>query len=164
MFNLDEFMDNRGLFETATFGNATLEIVSLGSDLIEKLHALPTHGNMVDFVAKHGLAWRGVRISESSKAEALNVIWGKDDMKDAKAEIIETVCELSEITGILSDKLEAEADEAKELADLQAKEDKLNADEVDAYKENHIKKALAENPNISLEQIENDVNAHKNAA
>ena len=63
MFNLDEFMDNRGLFETATFGNATLQIVSLGSDLIEGLKALPTHEMMVDFVAEHAARcqYRGQR-------------------------------------------------------------------------------------------------------
>lgn len=164
MFDLNEFMDNRGIFKMVTFGNATLEVVSLGQDLIAGLKTLPTHEMMVDYVCEHGLAHRGVRISEGDKAEALLVAWQNEDMKAAKADILNEICELSNIESILNDKMDE--DEAKELAELQAKEDKLNSDEAEAHEENEnlIKKALLNNPDISLEQIESDVNAHNNAA
>lgn len=117
MFNLNEFMDNRGIFKMVTFADVELEIVSLGQDLIDGLKTLPAHEMMIDYVAEHGLAHRGIRISEGDKAEALLVIWNKDQMKDAKDEIVNAICELSDIASILSDKLEAE-----EMAELEAED------------------------------------------
>ncbi len=165
MFNLNDFMNSRATFKDVSYNNTKLRIVSLGSDLIEKLKDLTTHDAMYDFVANQGLAWNNARISDSVKSEALDSIWDDIDMQSDKSEIVDAICALSDITSILADKLKVEEDEAKELADLQAKEDK-DSDEVEAHEENEnlIKKALAENPGIPLEQLEADVNAHNNAA
>lgn len=158
MFNLDNYMDNRGLFKKATFGNTTLEVVSLGKDLIKELKLRPTHELMIDFIAEYGLAWNGVRISESAKADVLDVIYDNSAMKEAKDDIVKLVCELSEITELVADKLEAEELAAEELA---AKE-KLDADEEEAHEENDnlIKKALADTPDILLTTLAADMNAH----
>ena len=155
-------MNSRATFKDVSYNNTKLQIVSLGSDLIEKLKELTTHEAMYDFVAEQGLAWNNARISDSVKSEALVSIWDDIDMQSDKPEIVDAICALSDISSILTDKLSEE----KELAELQAKEDKLNADEVEAHEENEnlIKKALAENPGIPLEQLEADVNAHNNAA
>lgn len=149
MFNLDDFMDNRGLFEHVTYGNSTLQVVSLGEDLINSLKVLPSHEMMVDFVAEHGLAYRGVRISEGPKAEALTVIWNDTDMKESKDEIIKLVCELSDITKLLADKLEAE-----EMAALEKEEE----EKADMVLNGDGEMPLTED----LGKIEADMNAHNN--
>lgn len=145
MFNLNEFMDNRGIFKMVTFADVELEIVSLGQDLIDGLKTLPAHEMMIDYVAEHGLAHRGIRISEGDKAEALLVIWNKDQMRDAKDEIVNAICELSDITEILTDKKDEE-----ELKVMEDEDDK-----------NKIKEALANNPHIELAQLEADNEVEK---
>lgn len=118
-------MDNRGTFDEVTFGDAKLQIASLGNDLIEQLKELSTSEEMIFFVAKHGLSVHRERISEGDKAEDLPVIWGKSQMKAVKGQIVDAVLELSGIAKLISDK------ESVELADLQAKEDLDNLTVID---------------------------------
>jgi len=149
MFNLNDFMDNRGIFKVVTFGDAELEIVSLGQDLMDQLKELSTHKMMIDFVAEHGLAHRGVRISEGPKAEALVVIWDNNDMKDAKGEIVDAICDLSDADEVLAAKLEIE-----ELAALEAEE-----------KADKVLDGDGDMPlDVDMGTIEKEYDAHNNAA
>ena len=140
-------MDDRATFKEVSYNNTKLQIVSLGTDLIEKLKSLTTHEAMFDFVAKQGLAWNNVRISESVKAEALVAIWNGTDMQSDKNDIVDAICALSDIGSVLSDKLKGEKDlEEKELAAMQKEEDDANI----------VKQQLKDNPNIDIHQMAED--------
>jgi len=157
---LKEWLANRGVFDEVSYGETELEIVSLNKKLIEELKGLPRWRDMYEFVAKHGLSDERNRLSEDKNlSKDIPAIWLIPDFAENQKVIVDDICELSGITSILADKLEAE-----EMAALE-KEEITNA-EVEAHKENEnlIKKALAETPHISLEKLNSDVAAHNNIA
>ena len=123
MFNLTEFMDNRGTFKEVTFGDVTLQIASLSDDLIEQLKAIKTSEMMIDFVAEHGPSIHRERISEGDKVDDLPVIWGKSQMKAVKGQIVDAVLELSDIEKLITIK------EDEELAVIEAEEEEKEDEE-----------------------------------
>ena len=159
--NLSEWLDSRGVFKDVSFGEVELQIVSLSKDLIEDLKALPTHEMMLEFVAEAGLSHHRMRMIDDEELEKdLPIIWALPEFEAEKANIVMAIADLNEAGNVLTNKMDEE-----ELAEIEAEDiKKLNADEEEAHEENDnlIKKALAENPNISLEQIASDVAAHNN--
>lgn len=123
MINLSNWLDSRGTFKDVSFGEVELQIVSLSADLIEQLKTLPRWRDMYDFVAEHGLAHNRTRISDDENmVDDLPVIWAIKEFVEAKKEIVEAICELSDIADVLAVKIEAEEKDDKEMAELEAAE------------------------------------------
>ena len=148
MINLSNWLDSRGKFIEFNTGDVELQLVSLSKDLIEQLNALPRWRDMYEFVAEHGLSHNRTRISDDENmCEDLPVIWALPEFEEAKKEIVDAICELSDITSILADKLKAEED--AELAVLESEEstnvidgDKLPEGDpllASLYKDNEVK-------------------------
>ena len=145
---LKEWLADRGVFDEVSYGETELEIVSLNKKLIEKLKELPRWRDMYEFVAKHGLSDERNRLSESERySEDIPAIWLIPDFAENKKVIVDDICELSDITSILADKLKAEED--AELAVLESEEinnvidgDKLPEGDpllASLYKDNEVK-------------------------
>lgn len=145
---LKEWLADRGVFDEVSYGETELEIVSLNKKLIEKLKELPRWRDMYEFVAKHGLSDERNRLSESERySEDIPAIWLIPDFAENKKVIVDDICELSDITSILADKLKAEED--AELAVFESEEinnvidgDKLPEGDpllASLYKDNEVK-------------------------
>jgi len=153
MINLSNWLDSRGTFKDVQFGDVELQIVSLSDSLIEQLKVLPTHESMIDFIAEHGLSHKRMRISDDKNmCEDLPLIWALPEFTESKKQIVEAVCELSDVSLFLSDKKTAEEKDAEELANLEAEE---NED-----------KSLSGDGDMPLDvdlgTIEKEYNAHNN--
>ena len=116
---------------------------------------------MLEFVAEAGISHHRMRMIDDEELEKdLPMIWALPEFEAEKAKIVMAIADINEAGNVLTNKMDEE-----ELAEIEAEDiKKLNADEEEAHEENDnlIKKALAENPNISLEQIASDVAAHNN--
>jgi hypothetical protein len=145
--NLSTWLDSRGKFIEFSTGEVELQLVSLSKDLVKGLEALPRYRDMYDFVAEHGLSHNRTRISDDENmCEDLPVIWAIPEFIEAKKDIVDRICELSGITSILADKLEAE-----EMAALEAEEVKR----VEALKEQgHIDGD--DLPEVNIDQLNDD--------
>ena len=150
MINLSEWLDSRGTFKDVAFGDVELQIVSLSDDLIDGLKSLPSHEAMINFVGEHGLSHNRTRIfDDENLCEDLPMIWAMTEFVSAKAEIVKAICELSGITSILADKLEAEEMAALELEEKEKADMVLNGDgEMPLHED--------------LGKIQADMNAHNN--
>ena len=150
MINLSNWLDSRGKFIEFNTGDVELQLVSLSKDLIEQLKALPRWRDMYEFVAEHGLSHNRTRISDDENmCEDLPVIWALPEFEEAKKEIVDAICELSDITSILADKLEAEEMAALELEEKEKADMVLNGDgEMPLHED--------------LGKIQADMNAHNN--
>lgn len=145
-FNLSKWIESRGKFKDLVIDDVELQIVSLDDELIGELKEIPTYQEMFDFVANVGLSHERNRIYDDEElSKDLHVIWALEELnKDVepsiKEQIVDAICELSEIKDILTAKQEEE-----ELAKMEAEEE-LNVIDGDNLP----------GESVTLEQLNND--------